>query len=478
MMKTSRPRDSFWVRGFRRVVGALFALAWFAAWASAWATACWAEHPAARSKPNIVLLLADDQRPDTIAALGNRHIHTPALNRLVERGTTFRQAHIMGGLQPAICSPSRAMLMSGRSLFHVDEKLASDPLLPAVLAGSGYETFGTGKWHNGPPSYARAFEQGDNIFFGGMTDPRKAPLSHFDPSGKYPAKERFVGQGYATELFADAAIDFIKAEHQKPFFCYVAFTVPHDPRIPPGDYASMYAAEQPPAPENFLPAHPFDNGELKIRDELLAPFPRTVDDTRRQLAEYYGMISHLDAQIGRILAALDEKKLAENTIIVFAADNGLAIGSHGLFGKQNLYEHSMGVPLIVAGPGVAANRRSDALCYLFDLYPTLCDLAGATVPAEVEGRSLAPILRGESGSGRKELYAAYRGVQRSVRVENLKLIWYPKIDRVQLFDLAADPFERHDLASDPARKDDIQRMRRAMANEARTLDDPLVIGGS
>ncbi len=184
------------------------------------------------------------------------------------------------------------------------------------------------------------------------------------------------------------------------------------------------------------------------------------------------MISHLDAQIGRVIAALEERGLMENTIIVFAGDNGLAVGRHGLFGKQNLYEHSVRVPLVFAGPGVPAGVRSDALVYLLDIYPTLCELAGVEAPDTVDGASLVPAMRG--GAGRDVLYLAYTGKHRGVRERRYKLIEYVVDGRhtvTQLFDLREDPFELHDLAADPAHAETLSRLRTELLRLRAEWDD-------
>src|SRR5262249_55409521 len=153
-----------------------------------------------------------------------------------------------------------------------------------------------------------------------------------------------------SSMFADAAIGFLRRKQDNPFFLHVCFTAPHDPLIMPPGFEGKYDPARLPLPQNFLPRHPFDHGNLEGRDELLWPFPRTPDDVRGELASYYAVISHMDAQIGRILAALDETRLAENTIVIFSSDQGLSIGSHGLRGKQNMYEHTVGVPLVLRGP--------------------------------------------------------------------------------------------------------------------------------
>ena len=403
----------------------------------------------AGARPNVVFILSDDQRADTIAALGNKQIKTPALDRLVKNGTFFSRAYCMGGMQGAICVPSRAMILSGRTLFRVRENLDKQTTWPEVLTRLGYATFMTGKWHNGRPSALRSFQLGDSVFFGGMGNPLALPVADFARG----AKVRDLGKSakHAAVQFADEAVAFIKKQKRgQPFLAYVAFTSPHDPRVATKELHDYYDAHKPPLPANFLPVHPFDNGEMTVRDEKLLPWPRTEKDVRQALADYYACITLMDAQVGRILAALEEAGLLENTIIIFASDHGLAIGSHGLLGKQNLYDHSMRAPLIVAGPGLPKGKTSDALCYLLDICPTVLDLTGSEIPAEVEGKSLAPLLRGKATRLRESLLCAYRDVQRSVRDERWHLIRYPKINKTQLFDLETDPEERADLAADPA----------------------------
>lgn len=435
----------------------------------------------AAPRPNILFLFSDDQRFDTIRALGNDEIRTPHLDRLVARGTAFTHAHIMGAGQGAVCVPSRAMLMTGRTLFRATTNLTggviatNTPTWPELFRAAGYDTIGIGKWHNDRPSFARAFSAGGPVFFGGMTDHDRIAVHDFDSSGRYAKTNERVALKDDTELFADAAIAALRARRaaDKPFVLYVPFTSPHDPRTPPEEFAKLYPPEKMRLPKSFLPEHPFDNGELKVRDEKLLPWPRTPEAVRREIALYYGMISHLDAQIGRVLDALDASPSGTNTIIVFAGDNGLAVGRHGLLGKQSLYEHSLRVPLIVAGPGVPAGRKSAALCYLLDLFPTLCDLAGVKAPATVEGRSLAPVLRGETTKHRPELFAAYRDLQRMVRDGRWKLIHYPKIARWQLFDLETDPDELADLSAHPAQAARLAAMKERLAAMQRELGDPL-----
>lgn len=418
----------------------------------------------ATKRPNILFLFADDQRADTIAAYGNPHIRTPHLDRLVAAGTSFRQNYTFGGNSGAVCVPSRAMLMSGKTWFDIDTiALNGVKLLPELLGENGYATFGTGKWHNGQPSWLRAFQRGKTVMFGGMSDHSKVPVRDLGPDGKLTAER--TGEKFSSEMFADSAIEFLETRDQsKPFFAYVAFTAPHDPRMPPVPHREAYYRNLPPLPKNFQPQLPFDNGMMKGgRDENLGAWPRTEAMVRDQLAEYYGMVTHLDEQIGRVLAALRKTGQADNTIIVYAADNGLALGSHGLLGKQNVFEHSMRTPLIISGPGVPRRKSLQAFTYLLDLFPTLCDVAGVKPPADLAGHSLRPLWQGRQAKVRDSVFLPFLDIQRAVRDERWKFIAYPKIGHLQLFDLQADPHETTNLIDRPEHAPHVARLRKLMA---------------
>lgn len=430
-----------------------------------------AKLPAAeKQRPNVLFLFADDQRPDTIAAYGNPHIKTPNLDSLVAKGFSFRRNYCMGSTHGAVCQPSRAMLNSGRTLYRVPMDLAGVKILPELFRENGYTTFGTGKWHNGPQAFLRGFAQGKAAFMGGMSDHTKVPVADVSSQGQLINKR--PGESFSSTLFVNAAIDFLKSHAgEQPFYAYVAFTAPHDPRQPPEKYRKMYASARPPLPVNFMPQHPFHNGWMTGRDESLAAWPRTENVVRDQLAEYYGMITHMDAEIGRLLQTLQRSGYADNTIIVYAADHGLAVGSHGLLGKQNLYEHSMGCPLIFSGPGIAAGESSQALTYLYDIYPTLCDAVGIKAPPAVEGQSLQPIWQGKTTGVRDSLFTTYEDKMRAVRDERWKLIRYPLINHTQLFDLANDPHELKNLADLPAQSARVESMLALLHGWQQKTDD-------
>jgi arylsulfatase A-like enzyme len=426
--------------------------------------------PSRTQRPNVLVIFADDQRADTIAALGNSHIRTPNLDRLVSQGTTFTRAYCMGSLQGAVCVPSRAMLLTGRTLFDVKDDLKGQPTWPEAFANQGYTTFFTGKWHNQAESALRVFQQGKGVFLGGMGDPYQLEIQDISPEHTF-VNERLSGE-HSVKVFADLAAEFIRGRSGKgPFLCYVPFNLPHDPRVAPKPFHDRYNADRPPLPANFLPQHPFNNGALIIRDEELAPWPRTPEIVREHLADYYAAIEFLDAQIGHILDTLKVSKQYDNTLIVFTSDHGLAIGSHGLFGKQNLYDHSMRAPLVIAGPGIPRGRKVDAMCYLLDIFPTLGDLAGIPAPDGNEGQSLVPILTGQRQTGRESIFTAYIDVQRAVRDDRWKLIIYPQINKTQLFDLKNDPAELHDLTNDPHWTNEVKRLTALLRHWQNQLDD-------
>ncbi len=433
-----------------------------------------APRAARAARPNILFLFADDQRADTIAAYGNPHIRTPNLDGLVRAGFSFRGNYTFGGNSGAVCVPSRAMLMSGKTWLHINtETLAGVRLMPEHFGEQGYATFATGKWHNGQASWLRAFRQGKAIMFGGMSDHTRVPLRDLGPDGKLTPER--TGEKFSSEIFADAAIEFLQRQDGKqPFFAYVAFTAPHDPRQPPLAWREPYYRSLPPLPPNFLPQLPFDNGMMRsLRDENLAAWPRTEAVIRDQLAEYYGMITHLDEQIGRVLDALKRSGQADNTIVVYAADNGLALGSHGLLGKQSVYEHSMRTPLIVAGPGIPRGRATHAFTYLFDLFPTLCDAAGIAPPADLAGESLRPVWEGGKSRVRDSVFLPFLQIQRAVRDDRWKLIAYPKIGHLQLFDLRTDPHETVNLIDRPASAAHVRRLRALMKQWQDRVGDTL-----
>jgi arylsulfatase A-like enzyme len=442
-------------------------------------------------RPNILFLLSDDQRPDTIAALGNPNIQTPNLDRLARGGTAFMR---VVAAYP-ICYVSRAEILTGVCAFRygadypatkVDPNLAT---WAGTLHGAGYHTWFVGKWDtNGGPK-THGFEETSGLYTAGgagagmdahYVDYAGRPATGyrgytFKTDDGRPLAE--MGVGLTSDIsrhFADAAIGFIERKPAEPFFLEVAFTAPHDPRLLPPGWETKYDPKTIVLPRNFRPEHPFDHGNLNGRDEVLLSSPRQPDEVRAEIAAYYAAISGMDEQIGRIVEALKATGQIENTVIIFTSDQGLAVGSHGLLGKQNLYEHTLGVPLIFSGPGVPHDERREAQCYLRDLFPTTCEMAGIAAPASVQGRSLVPVLRDAGKSVYPFLVGYYTDVQRAIREGPWKLILYPKAKRAQFFNLADDPDEMNDLSASAEQADRIADLRAKLLSWLKENGDPNV----
>lgn len=439
-----------------------------------------------QAAPNVVLIVADDQRPDTVHALGNAVIETPNLDRLVARGTSFTRAY--AGYP--ICHVSRAQILTGNPAFKALPKYpegAIDPQL-ATLGGTlqkaGYHTCYTGKWHNDGHPKQRGYTTTRALYSSGggkgvvqpEMDERGRPLTGYrgwtfkDENNKAELGKGVGLQPDNSRHMANGAIHAIQtAPKDKPLFLHVNFAFPHDPRQWPTGMRDRYDAAKMPLPANFAAKHPFDHGNINGRDELLLKTPRVQSEVREELAIYYAMITDLDAQMGRIFDALPEP---ENTIIIFTSDQGLALGSHGLLGKQNEYEHSIRSPLIVCGPGLPKNERCAALVNLNDLFPTLCDLCGTAIPTSVRSKSLAPLLRHEAERVHEFVTGAFTDTQRMICDERWKLVLYPKAGREQLFDLQGDPDELHDLSGDPGLRAKKGELAEKLENWRRQNGDP------
>src|ERR1051325_2410659 len=419
-------------------------------------------------RPNILFILSDDHRPDGIGAWGNSHIKTPALDRLVERGISFPRAYVMGAMVGAVCTPSRCMIQTGRSLFHLPtvsfgkgyaEFAAAMKgkaenrdwaLLPRVLQAAGYSTFHMGKGGNECVPSLQSYEE--NVI---RSDPTPAERVH------------------SSQAHGDRVIEYLRGRKQdRPFFIYLAPPFPHDPRVAPKEFMDMYDPAKIPLPASFVPVHPFDNGEMTVRDEMLAPWPRTPEIIQRHLADCYACITCLDYHLGRIFDCLKQLGQLDNTVIIFAGDNGLSLGEHGLMGKQNLYEFGgMHVPLIIAGPTIS-HGKTDAFLYLYDIFPTICDLTGTAIPPEVEGKSQAPVITGHVREVRDHMFTFYKNVQRSIRDDRWKLIRYAQINLTQLFDLKTDPNEMNNLVDNPDQVERVNHFMTLLRQSHKEFDDP------
>lgn len=439
--------------------------------------------------PNILFIVTDDHQSDAIGAAGSTVVQTPVLDALAARGMRFSRAALMGSILPAVCSPARASLLTGMNPFAAS--LASPisdspaaftsvrpdlPTLPGILGSHGYQTFITGKWHNDRAALLRSFKQGEAIFLNGMCDHDKVPVNTLE--GIRNDTPATIGEGFSTTLFCDAAIRLIdQTAKDRPFFGWLALTSPHDPRTPPAVYRAQYRPEDLPLPANFKPEPTVDNGELHVRDEMLVPKPLQPDRLREELADYYGMITHQDAEIGRVLDHLAAKGRLGDTIIVYIGDHGLALGRHGLLGKQNMYEHSLRTPFIMAGPGVPLGSVNSDLVYSYDVVPTLLKLAAVSFPGKLDGRDLSQAHWGTTPTSEhpQERFHFYKDLQRALTTKRWKLIEYrtPRGSTTELFDLQTDPLELNNRADDPDCRSLLNDLRHRLVREQHRWGDQL-----
>ncbi len=440
--------------------------------------------------PNFLVIISDDQRADTIAALGNVHINTPNLDRLTREGMTFSRASCAFPL----CVPSRAEILTGATAFrngvpYGGGRLAQGNVFWAdVLHKAAYHTWYCGKWMNDGSPKTRGYEETSGLFSsGGAGDAGKLPRYGrkgrlitgyqgwtFKTDDGKPELDKGIGLvGETSRYIADGAIALLERRSEQPFFLHVNFTAPHDPLIIPLGYEGKYDSAKMPLPVNFRPSHPFDHGNAGSRDEELLPLPRIEKDVREEIAAYYAVIDDMDAQIGRILNTLEITGQYGNTVIIFSSDHGLALGSHGLMGKQNMFEHTINVPFIIAGPGIPRGQRTAAQMYLRDMYPTTCELAGVPIPESVQGRSLVPILKGTSDRIYAATYGYFHDRQRMIRTDRWKLIYYPHLNKHQLFDLEADPSELMDLSSHADHQPQLHRLSAQLQDWFARQGDPL-----
>lgn len=453
---------------------------------------------AAEKRPNFLFILADDQSPFDLKLYNPRStLETPNLDRLAAQGMVFDGAYHMGSSSGAVCTPSRHMIMSGRTVWHLPvspQAKRTSPAhleqntLPAVFNRAGYATMRTCKQGN-------SYEAANKLF-----------------TARHDATKRGGDAETGSAWHAQQVLQYLDeraaAKSTQPFLIYYGFSHPHDTRDGTPELLAKYGAtnhtdpnttpslhsRQPPLPVNYLVKHPFDNSHADVRDEVdVSGVWRHRDEAsiRNEIGREYACSENIDIQIGRVLQKLEATGELDNTYIIYTADHGIAIGRHGLMGKQNLYQHTWRVPFIVKGPGIKPGSRVEGSIYLLDILATLCDLAGITPPQTNEGISFKPVLLGQQNRMREVLYGAYAGGSkpgiRCVKKGDWKLIQYEAPDRgvkeTQLFNLAANPNEflkEHgktgaqlfNLARDPSHAAKLAEMQTLLLSEMRRLDDP------
>jgi len=394
---------------------------------------------------------------------GHTLLRTPNLDRLARDGV-----HFTGAFTPnPICTPSRAALLTGQDNWTNGCWFFGMPIrgksrhFAQLLSEAGYETFYTGKWHNDGLPSKRGFTSGKYIGGGGP-----GAGGHHKPIVKDlgGANKRQI-ERFDSELFTDAAVEFLESQQPggKPFLLFVSYMTPHDPWTPPRKYATLYKRSTISLPANFMPrpmngSKPFRyytdwHGENLRDEQQMVPFPRTPEGMRDVRSRYYGTITHDDEQIGRILSSLDQKRLTENTLVIFLADHGISLGAHGISGKQTMYEEGIRLPLIMRYPRLKRGRAKNAgLVSLMDIFPTLCEAAGIEIPESIEGHSLLGLYQGEGRWDREHIFSSFvspvkhRLNIRCVRTKRYKLIHHLTTDEIELYDLENDPYELSNLA--------------------------------
>ena len=458
-------------------------------------------HPDSEKRVNVLVLMTDDFSRHCVTATGGQQSLTPNIDALAKRGTVMSNTVHQGGFSGAICTCSRAMLLTGRALWSVTPSELSykgpaqlntpDTLLPEQFRNEGWDTFATGKWHNGNEALLRGFDHAEAVTGGmlpfnlrdrGGAKDNAIEIGMMDPSGvRINAQgdiETHQSKGWSTDVFYDAAESFLDQtwDREKPFMMYISTNAPHDPRHVPSEILSRFTDVK--EPPNYLPVHPFNNGDMKVRDEMVYKPPHSPETVRRERAIYLAMCAQIDDRIGQLIEKLNAMGELDNTLILFTADHGLAVGEHGLMGKQNLYDGSWRVPMILAGPGVPVGETRAGLAYLHGLYPTLASFAGIEAPQYTQPFEFASVIRGNS-EGLERVFGAYmpnvkvpKGV-RAVREGEWKLLYYTHNGRKQLFNLKQDPWETNDLIGDPQCADQIDQMDGALKQWMVESGDPL-----
>ncbi|MEX2174217.1 MAG: sulfatase [Pirellulaceae bacterium] len=426
---------------------------------------------AAAERPNFVFIHTDDQRWDALGVVQREQgttarfpwFETPHLDRLAAEGIRFRNAFVVNSL----CAPSRAAFLTGR--YNHQNGIANNrtpfPIdattWASLLQKAGYHTGYVGKWHMGQQAGQRpGFDY--SASFVGQGRYENCP---FQIDGQATPTT-----GWVDDVSTDFAIEFLKSHRGQPFALALGLKAAHGPFQPPQRLAEKYAGQVArPTPNTEVDAiysGKFDGGRPQKKKSTAKKRKAGLQDGANKLRGYFGCLSAVDENVGRVLAALDELKLTENTVVIFSSDNGFYLGEHNLGDKRSAYDESLRIPLLVRWPQLGEQGRGksiDKMALNIDLAPTLLDLAGVDVPAEMQGRSWRPLLAGdpETASWRKAFFYEYFFERNfaiptvlAVRTETAKLIKYPGHDDwTELFDLAADPYETKNLATSPAGKD-------------------------
>ena len=408
------------------------------------------------TRPNVLFIITDQQGLDTLSALGCGHGHTPHMDELCRRGVAFMESYSTNPL----CSPARSSMFSGRPTLETGVVVNGRPIRSTVpnmgqwlREQAGYETLYAGKWHV-PESYTDRIPGFDVITSG------------------------INGQGGVCDASVSRACQAYlrnrSGANRKPFLMTASFLQPHDicqfvsMHATSGEmlFYEMVKGQLPPMPPN----HAFDPREPASMKHKQRP-DWSEAQWRYYIWNYYRMVEMVDAEIGRVVKALDHGGEADNTLIVFTADHGEGRGRHKLVTKNYLYDEAAKVPLVVVAPGAARGKVDKThLVSGLDILSTVCDYVGVKAPAKVRGRSLRPLLEGDGPWPREFVPAEVTLAGRMIRTPRFKYIAYTNDPVEQLFDMQADPGETKNLAPDAARAADLNAHRTLLATWEKSLD--------
>jgi arylsulfatase A-like enzyme len=447
-----------------------------------------AEPAAAKDRPNILYIMADDHAAHAISAYGSKVNRTPNIDRLAKEGMRFDNCFVTN----SICTPSRACILTGK-YSHINGVPVfnrfdgSQPTLAKYLQGAGYHTGMIGKWHLG--SDPTGFDYWNILPGQGV----------YHNPGFIEMGQRKKYQGYVTDLIADFSIDFLeKRPKDRPFFLMCHHKAPHRPWQPDQKHARQWANVKVPEPETFNDDYATRSDaareatmridrDLQPNDYKQKPPPGLSAEElkkwkyQRYMQDYLACIASVDDNVGRLLDYLDRKGLAENTIVIYASDQGFFLGDHNWFDKRFIYEESLRMPLLVRWPGrIKAGTVCDRMVLNVDFAPTLLAAAGQAVPEDMQGRSCLPLLGGETPKDwRTSMYYRYYHYPQDhrvqphygIRTERYKLVYFNRIDQWELFDLKTDPHELKNLYSDPASAETIKKLKEEMYRLKKDLKD-------
>lgn len=425
-------------------------------------------------KYNIVFVLLDDQRYDAMGFLkGQSFLQTPNMDSIARNGTHLPNAYVT----TALCSPSRASILTGQYAHRhkvVDNDSPLPPGLrffPQLMQRAGYETAFVGKWHMGGPIDHPQPGFNHWVSFKGQGH----YLPHAD--GLNVNGKKVPQKGYITDELNDYALDWLKGRRAaKPFVLYLSHKAVHAEFIPAERHRGKYEKEKFIEPKTQEPTN-VSGAPVWVRNQRNSwhgvDFPYHWEQGELDIGDYYKRYAEtllaVDEGIGKVIELLKEKGVYENTLIAVMGDNGFAFGEHGLIDKRTAYEESMRVPLVMQLPDVIrAGSKIDEVVANIDLAPTFLDLAGLKAPADMDGKSYLPILRGQKIAWRDNLLYEYyweyafpqTPTMHALRTDRFKYINYYGIwDINELYDLKADPLEMRNLVFEPEHRATVNKMR-------------------